>query len=88
MRSILHVLPLTGLAMTLLVGCQTQQNPSPQPVAQPAPVRSTPATVADPINDPANRDNGGGSSNGGGGNSGGGGGGSDSPGGGGGGSWG
>ncbi|WP_269582332.1 hypothetical protein [Roseibium sp. Sym1] len=82
MRSILHVLPLTGLALTLLAGCQTQQTPTPQAVAQPAPVRSTPAKAVDPINDPDNRSNDNGGDSGGGNSGGGGGGGSDSPGGG------
>lgn len=89
MRSLKHVLPLTGLSMLLLAGCQTQTNPSVQPVAQPVPARATPARAApvvDPINDPSLRDNdnGGGGNNGGGGGGGGG----SGPGGGGGGSWG
>jgi|GEM_PF-3448484 len=89
MRSLLHVVPFTGLAALALAGCQTYQNPAPQPVyGQPAPVQAQPVTQTrskpayDPINDPALRNEGNGNGGGGGG------GGGDSPGGGGGGSWG
>lgn len=85
MKFSIQLLPVAGLSVLMLAGCQTQQGATPQAVsAQPAPVRANAATpaVVDPINDPSMRDN----DNGGGG--GGGGGGGDSPGGGGGGSWG
>lgn len=88
MKTVLQVLPVTGMAMLLLAGCQTQQSPTAQPVTQTAPTRATPTTpaVVDPINDPSLRDNNNDSGGGGGNDSGGGG--NDSPGGGGGGSWG
>lgn len=78
MKFSMQLLPVAGLSVLMLAGCQTQQGATPQAVsAQPAPVRANAVTpaVVDPINDPSMRDN----DNGGGGGS---------PGGGGGGSWG
>ncbi|WP_297842447.1 hypothetical protein [uncultured Roseibium sp.] len=98
MKSFLFLLPVTGLLTLMVAGCQTQQNPAPQGVRQPATTSPTTNRASrpayDPINDPSSQDRNNGNSGGGnsgGGNSGGGsggGGGGGGPSGGGGGSWG